>query len=205
MLRGLLCSKHGSRLRLRCCCDVVEKRVNNAKPNRHQQTQKTRFNLVRIRISIYIANKLCPRGDLATYDTSRDLALGALNVPHVGRQPQMTIIVGRFPPRLTTIKLAGSAKGFPTRGRRIPTLLNLKRPVAVASSDSTVRCRLDLSEPIRRRYQGVRMADMPPRPTMGKLPVSRRHRNGADSVPRLRAHHLPPMCWITSSIEAQQL
>ena len=67
------------------------------------------------------AVRKCPRGDLAIYDTSRDLALGALNVPHVGRQPQTTIIMGQFPPRLTTIKLAGPAKGFPTRGGRIPT------------------------------------------------------------------------------------
>lgn len=66
MLRGLLVGKHGSRLRLQCCCDVVEKRVNKAKSDRPQQTQETRFDIGRIEISICIAKKSCPRGDLAT-------------------------------------------------------------------------------------------------------------------------------------------
>jgi hypothetical protein len=41
--------------------------------NRYQQIQKARAYRVR-GVSIFLAKKLCPRGDLATYDTGGDLS-----------------------------------------------------------------------------------------------------------------------------------
>jgi len=52
--------------------------------NRHQQIQKNQPQRVQSRFSVRAATKLCPRGDLAIYDTGRDLANRYLTVVHAG-------------------------------------------------------------------------------------------------------------------------